>query len=102
MDLGLKDRVAIVGGGSKGIGRAVAEMLAAEGARVVIAARRQPELEAAASAIRSAGGASSTCTIRGAPHSSCSARLRTPHEGSDSTTMPSARNVIRQMGGWKA
>ena len=36
MDLGLRDRVAIVAAGSKGLGRAVAEELAAEGAAVVI------------------------------------------------------------------
>src|SRR5437764_13529249 len=39
MDLGLKDRVAIVTGSSRGIARAIAFSLAAEGARVVLNAR---------------------------------------------------------------
>ena len=56
MDLELAGRVAIVGGGSKGIGRAVAEMLAAEGAHVVIAARTESELEATAREITAADG----------------------------------------------
>jgi 3-oxoacyl-[acyl-carrier protein] reductase len=57
MDLGLKDRVAIVGGASKGIGRATAMLLAHEGARVVIAARGLEVLTHAAEAIRDATGA---------------------------------------------
>src|ERR1051326_5565935 len=39
MDLGLKDKVALVVAGSRGLGRAVAEELAAEGASVIICAR---------------------------------------------------------------
>jgi 3-oxoacyl-[acyl-carrier protein] reductase len=39
MDLGLKNRIAMVGGGSKGLGYAVAHALAAEGAQVCIASR---------------------------------------------------------------
>ena len=39
MDLGLRDRVYIVTGGSRGLGRATAEVLAAEGARVVVSSR---------------------------------------------------------------
>jgi len=57
MDLGLARRVAIVGGGSRGIGRATAMMLAAEGAQVVIAARGQRTLVHTADAIRDATGA---------------------------------------------
>jgi 3-oxoacyl-[acyl-carrier protein] reductase len=57
MDLGLRGRVAVIGGGSKGIGRASALMLAREGARVVIAARGQTALDDATSAIRDETGA---------------------------------------------
>ena len=57
MDLGLNGRVAVVGGASKGIGRATAMLLAAEGARVVIAARGQRALVHTADAIRDATGA---------------------------------------------
>jgi NAD(P)-dependent dehydrogenase (short-subunit alcohol dehydrogenase family) len=47
---------AIVTGASKGIGRAVAERMAAEGARVALIARGKPGLEEVASAIRGRGG----------------------------------------------
>ncbi len=57
MDLGLHQRVAIVGGASKGIGRATAMMLAHEAARGVIAARGLEALTHTASAIRDATGA---------------------------------------------
>ena len=57
MDLELKDKVAIVTGGTQGIGRATALRLAQEGARVVIAARGKERLEAVAGEIRASGGA---------------------------------------------
>ncbi len=48
MDLGLRDKVAVITGGSVGIGLAVAEGLAAEGVHVVLAARQAERLDAAA------------------------------------------------------
>ncbi len=56
MDLGLKDKVAIVTGGSFGIGKAAAASLSAEGARVAIAARNQADLDAAAGEIEATTG----------------------------------------------
>ena len=48
MDLGLAGRTAIVTGGSKGLGKAIAAELSAEGVSVVICSRHPGELEAAA------------------------------------------------------
>jgi 3-oxoacyl-[acyl-carrier protein] reductase len=47
MDLGLTDRVFLVTGASRGLGRAVAEVLVAEGARVVLSSRSQESVDAA-------------------------------------------------------
>ena len=52
----LTNRVALVTGASMGIGAGLAAMLAAEGARVVLAARRRDELEQVAKDIRRDGG----------------------------------------------
>ena len=57
MDLGLEGRVAIIGGGSKGLGLACALSLAQEGANVVICSRSVENLDAAAQEIRSATSA---------------------------------------------
>lgn len=52
----LKDKVAVVTGASRGIGRAIALKLAASGARVVLSARSQSALDDLAAAIAAAGG----------------------------------------------
>ncbi len=52
----LKDRVVIITGASKGLGVGIAEMCAAEGARVVLAARSFDRLAELAAAIRAGGG----------------------------------------------
>ena len=57
MDLGLTGRVAVVGGGSKGLGRACADSLAQEGAKLAICSRNAQELEQAAAEIRASTGA---------------------------------------------
>jgi NAD(P)-dependent dehydrogenase (short-subunit alcohol dehydrogenase family) len=55
MDLGLRGATAVVTGGSKGMGLAIAESLGAEGTSVAIMARGETALDAAAARIRAAG-----------------------------------------------
>jgi 3-oxoacyl-[acyl-carrier protein] reductase len=52
MDTGLKDRVAIVAAASRGLGRAVAEGLAAQGAHLALCSRNLDRIEAAADELR--------------------------------------------------
>jgi NAD(P)-dependent dehydrogenase (short-subunit alcohol dehydrogenase family) len=55
MDLGLTGKNVLVTGGSKGIGRAIADLFAAEGANVAICARNADEVSAAATALSRSG-----------------------------------------------
>ena len=54
MDLGLKDRVALVAASSQGIGKAVALALAREGTKLAICARTKSAISAASDEIRAA------------------------------------------------
>ena len=56
MDLGLRDRACVVTGASRGIGRATALTLAAEGAAALLVGRREQPLAEAAELCRAAGG----------------------------------------------
>jgi 3-oxoacyl-[acyl-carrier protein] reductase len=84
VDFGLRGKVAIVTGASAGIGRGTAKVLAAEGARTVIVARRQELLEALAADIEGAGGV--------APMVVCADMLQ-PHAPADT-----ARRVLDAFG----
>ena len=55
MELGLRDKVALVTGGSRGIGRSIALALAEEGCRLVICARGRERLDATAEELRGSG-----------------------------------------------
>jgi NAD(P)-dependent dehydrogenase (short-subunit alcohol dehydrogenase family) len=56
MDLGLKGKIALVTGGSEGIGKGIARVLAKEGCNVAICARRKEPLDAAAAELRKETG----------------------------------------------
>src|SRR5258708_16902496 len=55
MDLGLGGATVVVAGGSRGMGRATAELLAAEGCRVAVLARSEPDLRDAEEGLRAKG-----------------------------------------------
>lgn len=56
MDFGIRNKVAFVAGGSKGMGRQVASMLAEEGCKVAVVARTKSDVDKAVDEIKSAGG----------------------------------------------
>ena len=66
MDLGLRDRRALILGASAGLGRAVAAALVAEGARVAICARNKARVEAAARELGARAGLACDLSVPGA------------------------------------
>mgnify|MGYP003575424780 FL=1 len=56
MDFGIRDKVALVVGGSRGIGRSISSLLAAEGCRIAVVARDRPASDRAVEEIRADGG----------------------------------------------
>jgi NAD(P)-dependent dehydrogenase (short-subunit alcohol dehydrogenase family) len=99
MDLQLSDRRAIVTGGSRGIGLAVARVLAAEGARVALVARGAEALNEAASALSAAAAA-------GDPGADAVSAERAPRviavpadTGSDDAVAAMVARVVDALGG---
>jgi 3-oxoacyl-[acyl-carrier protein] reductase len=64
MDLGLRNKVAVVTGSSRGLGKATATALAAEGARVVLSGRTPETLKQAADEIRAAASGATVETVQ--------------------------------------
>ena len=56
MNLGLHGKTAVVAGGSRGCGRGISEVLAAEGATVVFSGRQHEPVTATEATIRAGGG----------------------------------------------
>jgi 3-oxoacyl-[acyl-carrier protein] reductase len=67
MDLGLEGRVALVNGASQGMGRAIAELLSAEGAQVAISSRSPERIDAAAEGIGASGYVYDSANLDAAP-----------------------------------
>jgi 3-oxoacyl-[acyl-carrier protein] reductase len=67
MDLGLSDRVALIMGASKGIGRGIAAELVAEGARVAVSSSSQDRIDATASELGAEGFVFDSADLDAAP-----------------------------------
>jgi NAD(P)-dependent dehydrogenase (short-subunit alcohol dehydrogenase family) len=99
MDLQLSDRRAIVTGGSRGIGLAVARVLAAEGVRVALVARGAEALSEAASALSAAAAADDFGTDMGSAERSPRVIAIPADTGSDDAVTAMVTRVVDTFGG---
>ena len=72
----LSEKVAVITGGGRGIGRAIALKFAGEGAAVVIAARTKSEIETVAQEVRDAGGRAAAVPADVAEETHCQRLIR--------------------------
>lgn len=74
--MSLREKVAVITGGGRGIGRAIALKFAQEGAAVVVAARTQSEIDSVAEEIKKAGGRSGAVTADVSDEAHCERLIR--------------------------
>src|ERR687895_284795 len=98
MDLGLKGKVALVSAASRGLGRAVAEELAAEGASLVLCARGAESLAKACADIERASGVQVLGVAGGGLSAYDGLRLGGDASDLDERAEPDARGAARDEG----
>lgn len=97
MKLGLENRVALVSGGSAGMGRAIALDLAGEGAKIAVVARREGPLAETVAEIEAAGGTAIAISADMATHDGVTSAVAKTREafGDPELVIGNVRSVLR-------